>query len=383
MKAKMFDTIDAYRDEMIALSDDIYDHPELALKEYHAADVLIRCLEDKGCRVERGVGGLETAFRTQIKNLEGGPTIGLLAEYDALPGVHHACGHHMQGPVMIAAFMALADCLPKDKLWTIVLYGTPGEEGGGGKVIMSENGCFKELDVALMMHGGDMTTYDPTMSANVSYKVTFTSGEAEDIWNSPAFDAQLITMHALEFMREHMPGNARIHYALSPVEQAQSVSANYMLRCLNDAYLDAMIARFNKALEGAALITGARCGIVPSHRLCAVFPNEPLAELFYKNAEEAGAERIAPARGTMGSTDFGNVMSIIPGFCARVAFAPKGTGAHSLEWANAGKSLAAHNCVMTSAKLIAGMAYELITEAGLVEKVHEDFIKQREKANQT
>lgn len=203
MKAKMFDTIDAYRDEMIALSDDIYDHPELALKEYHAADVLIRCLEDKGCRVERGVGGLETAFRTQIKNLEGGPTIGLLAEYDALPGVHHACGHHMQGPVMIAAFMALADCLPKDKPWTIVLYGTPGEEGGGGKVIMIENGCFKELDVALMMHGGDMTTYDPTMSANVSYKVTFTSGEAEDIWNSPAFDAQLITMHALEFMREH------------------------------------------------------------------------------------------------------------------------------------------------------------------------------------
>ena len=76
-------------------------------------------------------------------------------------------------------------------------------------------------------------------------------------------------------------------------------------------------------------------------------------------------------------------MSIIPGFCARVAFAPKGTGAHSLEWANAGKSLAAHICVMTSAKLIAGMAYELITEAGLVEKVHEDFIKQREKANQT
>ena len=72
MKAKMFDTIDAYRDEMIALSDDIYDHPELALKEYHAADVLIRCLEDKGCRVERGVGGLETAFRTQIRTLRAG-----------------------------------------------------------------------------------------------------------------------------------------------------------------------------------------------------------------------------------------------------------------------------------------------------------------------
>ena len=388
MKEKLFAQIDSYQDAMVRLADEIYDHPELALQEYFAADALCTYLEQQGFSVTRHVGGLETAFRTEIRNKSGGPSIGLLAEYDALPGVNHACGHHMQGPVMIAALMGLCSVLPKESPWTLVLYGTPGEEGGGGKIIMGNNGCFRDIDVALMMHGGDMTTYDPTMSANVAYTVTFSKQPADPALHTSAdnraAEALLLSMEGVEFMREHMIECARIHYAPRLAEGAdiapEQAEGSFMLRCLRDGYLDDMIQRFQGILEGAALMTDTTYTAKSGLRMCACFPNEPLAEIFYKNAKLAKAPRIAPPRGTMGSTDFGNVMQYVPGFCARVAFAPQGTGAHSLSWLEAGKTAQAHDCILTSAKIIAGMAYDIITDPALFKAIQADYLIQRKKS---
>ena len=133
MKEPLFAAIDTCRADMTALADAIYDHPELALQETFAAETLCGYLERKGFAVERGIGGLDTAFRAAVQNGEGGPSIGLLAEYDALPGVHHACGHHMQGPVMLAALLALREHLPKDRPWTLVLYGTPARRAAAAR----------------------------------------------------------------------------------------------------------------------------------------------------------------------------------------------------------------------------------------------------------
>ena len=387
MKDKLFAKIDSYRGEMIALADAIFDHPELAMQEHFAVQTLCTYLKEKGYQVTSPVGGLETAFRLAVQNGQGGPSIGLLAEYDALPGVHHACGHHLQGPVMIAALMALSEELPKEKPWQLVLYGTPGEEGGGGKIIMGDNGCFRDIDVALMMHGGDKTTYDPTMSANVGYTVTFEAKNHQPWGSRSASDALLLTMNGLEFMREHMVANARIHYApvlrdsIASDMKGESATGSFMLRSLSDAYLDKMIERFLNIVQGAAMMADTSYTVKSGLRMRACFPNEPLAKLFYDNAALAHAERIAPPRGTMGSTDFGNVMQYIPGFCARVAFAPEGTGAHSLDWMKVGKSQEAHDCICTSAKIIAGMAYDIVTDGSLLQEIQADYLVQRDKAN--
>jgi len=129
------------------------------------------------------------------------------------------------------------------------------------------------------------------------------------------------------------------------------------------------------------MITGIRYSIEPGTRLNACFPNPTLAEIFYRNAELAQALRITVPRGTMGSTDFGNVMRLVPGFCARVAFAPPGTGAHSLAWAEVGKSEEAHECVLTSAKLIAGMALDIIEDKKLLESIRRDHLAERDKSD--
>ena len=142
---------------LTAMADDFFDHPEVGQQEFHAFETLAGWLEKEGFTVERGIAGMDTAFRAVWKHGEGGPNIGLLCEYDALAGLGHACGHHMQGPAILGAAKALKDATIGAP-YTITVYGTPAEETISGKVVMLENGCtFEELDVALMMHGGPAT----------------------------------------------------------------------------------------------------------------------------------------------------------------------------------------------------------------------------------
>ncbi|MEG0813057.1 MAG: amidohydrolase, partial [Clostridium sp.] len=156
-KDKLYCDIDKHASQMVVMADDIFDHPELGLKEFHAFALLTDWLENEGFEVERHVAGVETAFRAVYHHGAGGPNIGLLCEYDALAGLGHACGHHMQGPSILMAASALKNA-DTDKNYTITVYGTPAEETVSGKIIMMKNGCtFEELDVALMMHGSGAT----------------------------------------------------------------------------------------------------------------------------------------------------------------------------------------------------------------------------------
>ena len=153
-KKGMYACIDSKALELTEMADDIFDHPELGLSEFRASGLLTSWLEKEGFQVEKGVGGLETAFKAVFKKGEGGPNIGLLCEYDALPGIGHACSHHMQGPSILGAAAALKNAGP-DGNYTITVYGTPAEESVSGKILMIKNGVnFEELDVALMMHAG-------------------------------------------------------------------------------------------------------------------------------------------------------------------------------------------------------------------------------------
>ena len=158
---------------LTAMADDFFDHPEVGQQEFHAFETLTGWLEKEGFTVERGIAGMKTAFRAIWKHGEGGPNIGLLCEYDALAGLGHACGHHMQGPAILGAAKALKDAAI-DAPYTITVYGTPAEETISGKVVMLENGCtFEELDVALMMHGGPATQVDVKSLALNKLKIIY------------------------------------------------------------------------------------------------------------------------------------------------------------------------------------------------------------------
>ena len=385
LKEVMFRDIDGIRNEMTAMADDIFDHPEIGLEEFHAQKVLTDWLEKEGFAVERGVAGVETAFKAVYRHGEGGPNIGLLCEYDALPGIGHACGHHMQGPSILAAAKALKDAEIREP-YTITVYGTPAEESVSGKIRMIQNGCtFEELDVALMMHGGPATQVDVKSLANSKYKVIFHGVSAHAAIKPEkgrsALDALILAFQGIEFLREHVNSDVKIHYTVvncggTPANVVPAYAeASVYVRSYNRAYLDTVCRRFEKVLKGAAMMTETEVEIIEEKKVDNKIPVLTLNDLVMKQAEEIHAPQIAPAREKTGSTDFGNVMRRVPGTCARIAFVAPGAAAHSQEYIEAGKTEAAHDAVIYGAKILAGTALELIEDPELLKQAKEEFRK--------
>ena len=391
LKEVMFRDIDGIRNEMTAMADDIFDHPEIGLEEFHAQKVLTDWLEKEGFVVERGVAGVETAFKAVYRHGEGGPNIGLLCEYDALPGIGHACGHHMQGPSILAAAKALKDAEIREP-YTITVYGTPAEESVSGKIRMIQNGCtFEELDVALMMHGGPATQVDVKSLANSKYKVIFHGVSAHAAIKPEkgrsALDALILAFQGIEFLREHVNSDVKIHYTVvncggTPANVVPAYAeASVYVRSYNRAYLDTVCRRFEKVLKGAAMMTETEVEIIEEKKVDNKIPVLTLNDLVMKQAEEIHAPQIAPAREKTGSTDFGNVMRRVPGTCARIAFVAPGAAAHSQEYIEAGKTEAAHDAVIYGAKILAGTALELIEDPELLKQAKEEFRKNLAKEN--
>ena len=391
LKEVMFREIDEIRNEMTAMSDDIFDHPEIGMEEFHAQKVLTDWLEKEGFQVERGVVGVETAFKAVYSHGTGGPNIGLLCEYDALPGIGHACGHHMQGPSILAAAKALKDADIKEP-YTITVYGTPAEESVSGKIRMIQNGCtFEELDVALMMHGGPATQVDVKSLANSKYKVIF-HGVSSHAAIRPekgrsALDGLILAFQGIEFLREHVNSDVKIHYTVvncggTPANVVPAYAeASVYVRSYNRAYLDTVCSRFEKVLKGAAMMTETEVEIIEEKKVDNKIPVLTLNDLVMKQAEELHAPQLAPAREKTGSTDFGNVMRRVPGTCARIAFVDPGAAAHSQEYIAAGKTDAAHDAVVYGAKILAGTALELIEDPELLNRVKTEFKENLAKEN--
>ena len=181
MKEKIRQYVNQIGPKLEALSDRIYDLAEISCQEFQSCRLLEDYLKENGFQVEHGVGEMETAFRAVYEQGEGGPSFGLLAEYDAL-SMGHGCGHQMQGPAIIGAALCIRE-LAGDRPYKIVVYGTPAEESLGGKIIMQENGCFQDIDIALMMHAAPETCVDIKTMALENFRVTFYGKEAHAAMN--------------------------------------------------------------------------------------------------------------------------------------------------------------------------------------------------------
>ena len=386
-KEELFQRIDEEREELWSMADQIFDNPEYEGEEVFAAGLLTDYLRKNGFSVEMGVGGYKTAFRAVYSHGEGGPVIGILCEYDALRGLGHGCGHHMQGPGCLGAAVALKN-LDTDRPFQIVVYGTPAEETLGSKCDMIKKGCFHDLDVAFMMHGGPNTCTDVRCLAQRSFHVTFHGKRAHAALapdkGRSAFDALLAAFQGIEFLREHVPDDVRMHYTVAKLPGPANVvpaeaEGEFAIRSFSRKTLEGVCERFQDIIKGASLIAGVDYEIKEGTFFFNKIPVLKLNELLMNNAKLAGAPQLAPPREKTGSTDFGNVMYEIPGSCIRVAFVPEGTSSHSQEFVDAGKTEAAHNCILYGAKAIAGASMDLIMTDGLMDQVKEEFAENKKK----
>ena len=381
MKDSVLRNIDMRRKVLVDLSDRIFDHPEIGLQEYQASNWLEAYLESNGFVVERGVGGLETAFRAVYENGIGGPSIGFLCEYDALAKQGHACGHHLQGPCIIGAALAIKECV-RDKAYKLVVYGTPAEETISGKVTMIENGCFQDIDVALMMHADGATRVDVKYLANVNYRVVF-HGVQSHAARKPeegrsALDALILAFQGIEFLREHVIDDVRMHYTVVDAGAPANVvspraEGEFVLRSYDMEYLKDVERRFAKIMEGAAMMADTSVEVVLEKRIHNKIPVLALNDLLMKNAELVGAPQIMPPRFKTGSSDFCNVTSMVPGACIRVAFVPINIGPHSQGYYDAGKTEKAHDALIYGAKILAGAVFDMLEDPGILDAIQAEF----------
>ena len=386
MKNLLNNYIDSISDEILSMADSIFDDPELGLNEFRAMKKITDFLRKNGFNVEENIYGFETAFRATYKSGKGGVNIGLLCEYDALEGLGHACAHHMQGPSIIAAAVALKNIL-KDYDFNIVVYGTPAEETLGAKVPMEKNGAFKDIDVALMMHGSPMTTTDVKSLALSNFDIIFNGISAHAALapekGRSALDGLLLLFQGIEFFREHVKEDTRMHYTIVDAGGPANVVPKYAkakisLRSYDRNYLNDVIRRFKKIVEGAAMMTETTYEIIETKSLDSKIPVLSLNKILMDNAAEVNAPRIEPPREKTGSTDFGNVMFKVPGSCIRIAFVPPGTSSHSEKFIECGKNQDAHNAILLAAKILANSSFDLISKPELYNQVREEFKKNKE-----
>lgn len=375
--------VDEQAPELTKMADTIFDHPEIGPHEVFASKLLTDYLESHCFAVTRGVGGLETAFRAVWKNGEGGPNMGLLCEYDALPGMGHGCGHQMQGPGILGAAVAIQKAAGT-RPFTLTVYGTPGEENISGKYIMIQNGCtFEELDVALMMHGGPATQTDIKCLANAEYDLIY-HGKAAHAALKPeagrsSLDAMCLAFHGMECLREHVTDDVRLHYNITDGGGTAAnvvpslTKAQVMVRANTVKAVKELMVRLEKIFQGAAMMTEttveAKVGKILDNKI----PNLQLNDVLMKYARELQAPNCQPPRQRTGSTDFANVMHRVPGSCIRVAFVPDGTSSHSPEFIAAGKSQEAHRAVVFGAKILADTVLELIDDPAELASIQKEF----------
>ena len=386
--------IDEARDEMIRISLDIHDHPEVAFQEFRAAELLAGSLERHGFAVERGVGGLATAFRGTVVGGGGpGPTVAILAEYDALPDVGHGCGHNLLGVASLAAGLgahSIAEALPG----TLIVLGTPAEEDGGGKIRLLEAGAFAGVDIALSVHPSSNRTVITTEAepgverglARVGYRYRF-FGKAAHASGAPhqginALNAVIQLFTGIDALRQHVRDDVRIHGVITDGGAVPNVvpdfaAAYFYLRSRDADYLNEVVDKVRRIAEGAALITGARVEVIEADPLYeTVRPNPTLARALKGHAEALGIKLDPPqGRGPIGgaSTDFGNVSQRMPSFAVSYGVSNESFPLHSEEMARAAATDLAQERTLAIAKAVALTACDVLSDPALLSAAAADF----------
>lgn len=385
LKTKIAEVVDGLADELEALSHRIHAHPELAYQEEKASAWLAEFLAQKGLAVERGVGGLPTAFRATVPGNGAGPTIAIMAEYDALPKIGHACGHNVIATAGAGAGAALALALKASAVpGTIRVIGTPAEEGGAGKIRLLDAGVFRDVDAAMMIHPRCGTqVWRPTLGI-MKVKAEF-HGKAAHASSWPwrgvnALNAVIQLFQALDAMRQQLRPDARVHGVITHGGEQPNIipeytAAAFYLRSPSRDYLAELLRRFEGCARGAATATGCTVTVTPNPVIeDPLKPNSTMAALFEKNLERISFPVDPPdPEAGYGSTDCGNVSQALPTIHPYIRISPDGVPGHSREFAEWAKSPMARAGLLAGAKALALTALDLVASPEALRKAKAEF----------
>ena len=455
-KLEALQIIDRESAYLCSVSDKIWDNPETAFEEFASADALCEALEHEGFAVEKNVAGIKTAFTGTWGS--GKPVIGFLGEFDALSGLSqeagiavktpiveggcgHGCGHNLLGVGSLGAALATKEFLERNGLsGTVIFYGTPGEEGGSGKAFMAREGVFDNLDFALTWHPSD--THGTGMGSSVAnyqiiyrfYGISAHAGGAP--WNGrSALDALELMNTGVQYLREHVPTDTRIHYAItntggySPNVVQAYAEVIYLIRAKNVEAVQKVYERVNKIADGAALMTETRVEKDFVKGCSNLIPNRVLADLLQKNLLELPKPQLKeedfkmakaivdsiPEASRMdlsvrlakikdralraklyeehkddviyefvlpvdedetpmgASTDVSDVSWCCPTHQCYTASIAAGTPGHSWQMVSQGKSNLAHEGMLYAARVMAGTAIDAILDPSIIEAAKADF----------
>lgn len=432
-KKQVISSIDEKADKYGELAQEIWDLAELGFLENESAALLAGALEDEGFKVQRGVAGMPTAFVAEYGS--GQPVIGILAEYDALPGMSqaavpykeakedgasgHACGHHLFGAASTAAAIAIKDWLAESgNSGTIRLYGTPAEEGGGGKVFMVRSGLFDDVDAVLAWHpGSENVSNAKTTLAVMSMNFTF-AGKASHAAAAPergrsALDGVEAMNHMVNLMREHVPMESRIHYTIKYGGGAANVvpakaSVGCIIRHPEMPEVKDLVRRVTLAAEGAATGTETTFTTKVEAGYFNIMPNTTIAKLMYDNLKLVGgvnytdeerefAQKISesfvrpsdiseaativpyePEPGLISaSTDVGDISWVVPTSSMSVATWVSGTAPHSWQAVAAGGTSIGNKGMIVAAKTMAISAIDIFLDPKIAAEAKKELLDRR------
>lgn len=383
LKAAITRDIEARSRELGEISRKIHDNPETAMEEHRASGMLVKYLKENGFSLEKGICKLPTAFRAKYG--EGKPVIGFLAEYDALPKLGHACGHNLIATSSVAA--AAAAKLAVDELGgSIIVYGTPGEEGDAGKALMVERGAFRDLDAVMITHPGGGNQVTTNALACQVLDVEFFGRAAHAAANPEAginaLEAMILSFNAIDALRQHIRDTARIHGIITDGGEASNIvpahtAGSFIVRADNDDYLDILKEKVINCFTGAAIATGAELKYRWAEVRYAVMRNNMvLANLFRKNMQSLGYRiPLGEAGRWSGSTDVGNVSRLAPAIQPMVGIAPNDVLIHSGPFARAAATKKALAIMLDAARAMAMTTADILAGPEILAAMREEFRK--------
>ena len=419
----VINSIDVHKEKFENIAINIWNYAELGYQEKQSSNLLAQSLKDEGFVIKKGVADIPSAFIAEFNN--GGPVIGILGEFDALPGLAqstspfkevidnetgagHACGHHLFGAASAWAAVAVKEWLVKNNVpGTIRFYGTPAEEGGSGKVYMVREGLFNDVDIVLHWHPDDTNSANSrTSNANKSAKFTF-RGISAHAAGSPdqgrsALDGVEAMNHMVNMMREHIPQESRIHYVITKGGLAPNVVPDlaevyYYVRHPKMTVVEDLFLRVLKTANGAALGTDTKMSYEVMHGNFSLLPNDTLQKIVHKNLDQLGGviynneeneyasniystfiepnnkigtqESVRPFKSShgYGSTDVGDVSWNVPTAGFRTATWVPGTAAHSWQAVASGGTSIGLKGAELAAKTLAKTATEIFLDTSIID----------------
>lgn len=374
IKHEIEDLAEKHKEEFETVSACIFEHPELAYEEITARDTLCGLLERHGFSVKKGAGSLETAFVAEYKSEKPGMTFAFLCEYDALPEIGHACGHNLIGTSGAGAGIVLKEIMEKYGLGgTLKVLGTPAEENGSGKITMLDEGIFKGIDMALIMHPSDMSMADDISFAAVNKIYTFKGKPAHTAacpWvGASALNGVIQMFHAVDAQRLHMKDFTRVHGIVTEGGTAVNIVperavCKFNIRSLDSDYLREVIEIVDRCARGAAICAGVDVEIEQDGYLIENVKNEKKLVKAVENNMNFIGEHHIPRDLTqgIGSTDVGNVTHALPSAQFYIGLG-EGLGTHTAPFATAAGGPEGRRALTAAIKVLAMTGLDMIAEA--------------------